>query len=178
MHWLRTRPLLHHDAELGYLMVHAGIPGEWDLATAARCAREVEQALGGADYRDYLDHIYGDQPDRWSESLSGSERLRYITNALTRMRCCAADGRLLLDFKGEPEKRPEGYIPWFALPNRRYDGPTIICGHWSALGFRNADGILALDTGCLWGGSLTAARLDAPAEVVSLPCQAVSRSRP
>lgn len=175
MHWLRTRPLLHHDPQLGYVMVHAGIAPGWDLGTAVRCAGEVERVLAGPDYRSYLSHIYGNQPDTWSERLAGMDRLRYITNAFTRMRCCDPSGRLLLDYKGEPEKRPEGYIPWFEVPGRRYDGPTIVFGHWSALGFRDGGGVLALDTGCLWGGSLTAVRLDAPGERVSLPCEPMAR---
>jgi bis(5'-nucleosyl)-tetraphosphatase (symmetrical) len=174
LHWLRRQPLLHYDPALGYLMVHAGIAPAWDLATARRCAGELERVLAGNDFRDFLCHIYGDQPDQWSEQLSGIDRLRYITNVFTRMRCCAADGRLLLDFKGEPKDRPSGYYPWFQAPNRRYEGPTIICGHWSALGYHDGDGVLALDTGCLWGGALTAIRLDAPGEPVSLPCRSAT----
>lgn len=172
MHWLRRRPLLHHDPGLGYLMVHAGIAPEWDLATAIRCARELESALRGPDYVEYLGNIYGNQPDRWSESLSGYERLRYVTNVFTRMRCCDENGALRLDFKGEPGRIPAGYVPWFRVPGRRYRGPTVICGHWSALGFHDGDGILALDTGCLWGGALTAARLDGERLITSLPCEA------
>lgn len=170
MHWLRMQPLLHHDPALGYLMTHAGIAPGWDLATAKRCAAEVETALRGPDYSAFLREIYGNEPDLWSESLTGTDRLRYITNALTRMRCCDSDGRLLLNYKGTLENRPAGHIPWFAVPNRRYDGPTIICGHWSALGFRDADGVLAIDTGCLWGGQLTAVRLDGPRQRTSINC--------
>lgn len=177
LNWLRHQPLLHYDPQLGYLMVHAGIAPAWDLATARQAAAEVEAALSGGHYTSYLAHIYGNQPDQWSADLSGMDRLRYITNALTRMRCCDADGRLLLDYKGTPEKRPDGYHPWFSLPHRAYDGPTIVCGHWSALGYRNEAGVLALDTGCLWGGSLTAVRLDGPRQRVSLPCQALTAAQ-
>jgi len=176
LHWLRHQPLLHHDAELGYVMVHAGIPPAWDLALAKRCAAEVEAVLRGNHYVNYLAHIYGNQPDQWDDALTGIERQRYITNAFTRMRCCDAAGRLLLDFKGEPGKRPNGYLPWFEVPDRKYDGPTIVCGHWSALGYRDEDGVLALDTGCLWGGQLTAVRLDGPRERVSLPCPPMAKS--
>lgn len=172
MHWLRRRPLLHHDPELGYLMVHAGIAPQWDFETALRCAREVETALRGPDYVDYLAHIYGDRPELWNESLSGNQRLRYITNVFTRMRCCDEDGALRLDFKGSPTELPPGYLPWFRITGRRYHGPTIVCGHWSALGLHDGDGILALDTGCLWGGALTAARLDGERQITSLPCTA------
>lgn len=170
MHWLRTQPLLRHDPELGYVMVHAGIVPPWDLATAKRCAAEVEAALRGPDYSDFLREIYGNQPDLWSESLTGIDRLRFITNAFTRMRCCDAEGRLLLNYKGTPENRPAGHLNWFQAPNRRYDGPTIVFGHWSALGFHDGDGVLALDTGCLWGGALTAVRLDGARERTSVPC--------
>jgi bis(5'-nucleosyl)-tetraphosphatase (symmetrical) len=172
MHWLRRQPLLHHDPELGYLMTHAGIAPPWDLATAKRCARELEAVLRRADFADFLREIYGNQPDMWSDSLTGTDRLRYITNALTRMRCCDQDGRLQLHYKGLPENTPPGHMPWFETPNRRYRGPTIICGHWSALGYRDADGVLALDTGCLWGGQLTAVRLDGPRERFSVDCSA------
>lgn len=170
MHWLRQRPLLHHEPALGYLMTHAGIAPPWDLATAKRCAAELEAALRQTDFSDFLGEIYGNQPDTWSESLTGNDRLRYITNALTRMRCCDSDGRLQLHYKGAPENCPPGHTPWFEAPNRRYRGPTIICGHWSSLGYRDADGILALDTGCLWGGQLTAVRLNGPRERYSVDC--------
>ncbi|NLO80065.1 MAG: symmetrical bis(5'-nucleosyl)-tetraphosphatase [Xanthomonadaceae bacterium] len=160
MHWLRHQPLLHHDPELGYVMTHAGIPPAWDLATAKRCAKELEAALRSPDYDALLREIYGNQPDAWNESLSGIDRLRYITNALTRMRVCDGEGRLQLHYKGLPHACPPGHMPWYKVPGRRYDGPTIICGHWSALGFYNDDGILAIDSGCVWGGQLTAVRLD------------------
>ena len=175
LHWLRQQPLLHHDPELDYVMVHAGIAPAWDLALAKRCAAEVEAALRGSNYVSYLAQIYGNQPDQWDDRLSGMDRLRYITNAFTRMRCCDRDGRLLLDFKGEPGKRPQGYIPWFEVPGRRYQGPTIVCGHWSALGYHDGNGVLALDTGCLWGGALPAVRLDGPRERFSLPCPPMAR---
>lgn len=175
MHWLRMQPLLHHDPELGYVMVHAGIPPPWDLAAAKRAAAEVEAALRGPGCSEFLRGIYGNRPDRWSDSLRGIDRLRFITNALTRMRCCDDEGRLLLRYKGTPEDRPPGHVPWFAVPSRRYDGPTVVCGHWSALGFHDGDGVLALDTGCLWGGELTAVRLDGPRERMSVSCRAYGR---
>ncbi|HEX5513846.1 MAG TPA: symmetrical bis(5'-nucleosyl)-tetraphosphatase [Gammaproteobacteria bacterium] len=172
MHWLRVQPLLHHDPSLGYLMTHAGIPPAWDLATAKRCATELETVLRQPDFADFLREIYGNQPDTWDETLSGVERLRYITNAFTRMRVCDGDGRLQLHYKGEPGTCPPEHMPWFEVPNRRYDGPTIVCGHWSALGYHDGNGILALDTGCVWGGQLTAVRLDGQRQRISVDCPA------
>lgn len=172
MHWLRQQPLLHHDTELDYVMTHAGIPPAWDLATAKRCAAELETALRQADFGAFLREIYGNQPNGWSESLTGMARLRYITNAFTRMRVCDSAGRLQLHYKGEAHACPADHMPWFAVPERRYDGPTIICGHWSALGYHDGDGILAIDSGCVWGGQLTAVRLDDSRQRISIDCPA------
>lgn len=172
MHWLRQQPLLHHDPALGYLMTHAGIPPAWDLATAKRCASELEAALRQPDFDDFLREIYGNQPDAWSDELRGVDRLRYITNAFTRMRVCDDAGRLQLHYKGLPQDCPQDHMPWYKVPDRRYDGPTIICGHWSALGYYDGDGILAIDSGCVWGGQLTAVRLDGPRQRISVDCPA------
>jgi bis(5'-nucleosyl)-tetraphosphatase (symmetrical) len=170
MHWLRRQPVLHHDPALGYLMTHAGIPPSWDLATAKRCAAELEEALRQPNFSDFLREIYGNQPDSWDDNLAGIDRLRYITNAFTRMRVCDSSGRLQLHYKGEPDNCPPDHMPWFAVPGRRYDGPTIVCGHWSALGYRDSGGILALDSGCVWGGQLTAVRLDGPRQPTCVDC--------
>jgi bis(5'-nucleosyl)-tetraphosphatase (symmetrical) len=113
--------------------------------------------------------MYGNQPDLWREDLEGDDRLRFITNALTRLRVCDADGRLLLGFKGPLAAAPPGVIPWFRAPRRRSAGARIVCGHWSALGYLDEGGVLALDTGCVWGGPLTAQRLDLRSEPVTVP---------
>ncbi|KAB7628222.1 symmetrical bis(5'-nucleosyl)-tetraphosphatase [Alkalilimnicola sp. S0819] len=178
MHWLRGRPLLHHDAELGAVLTHAGLLPAWDLATASACATEVEQVLRGEAFPTLMAKLYGNEPDQWSEDLTGHERQRLIVNAFTRMRYCDAHGRLALRHKGAPGSQPEGLMPWFEAPgraHRREDG-TIVFGHWSTLGYVDRPGILALDTGCLWGGQLTAVRLDGPQrERHSLPCEAAMR---
>jgi bis(5'-nucleosyl)-tetraphosphatase (symmetrical) len=170
--WLRHRPMLHHDASLGYTMVHAGLPPQWDLATAQACARELEEVLRDANAcRDLFAHMYGDQPDRWSDDLRGHDRLRFITNCLTRLRYCHADGRLDLKFKGQPQDAPRGLMPWFKVPGRRSRGERIVCGHWSALGYHDGDGVLAIDTGCVWGQKLCAVQLDRPsATPIFVPC--------
>jgi len=181
LNWLRHRPLLHESPRLpGRVLVHAGIAPAWTLGAARIAAGEVEEALRGPHYRDFLHHLYGNRPDRWSEALTGWDRLRYITNAFTRMRFCAADGRLLLDFKGAPEQAPEGYLSWFEVPGRvlEHDGVQIICGHWSMLGLVCRDDLLALDTGCLWGGKLTAVRLDAGEGITTTPCEAALEPGP
>ncbi len=158
--WLRHRPLLHHDAKLGYTLIHAGLPPQWDLAQAEACASEVEAVLRGRRYGEYFEHMYGDRPDLWSDDLSGWERLRFITNCFARMRYCDNAGRLALEEKGAPGTQPEGYMPWFAAPGRRSAGLKIIFGHWSTLGGCTGPGIYPLDSGCVWGGNLTALRLD------------------
>jgi bis(5'-nucleosyl)-tetraphosphatase (symmetrical) len=167
--WLQSRPLLHHDPGLGITMVHAGLPPQWDIPLARDCAAELESSLRSERSDRLFAQMYGNQPDRWRDDLEGSDRLRFITNALTRLRVCDASGRLLLKLKGPPGKMPAGAIPWFDAPGRRWDGARIVCGHWSALGYHDAGGVLALDTGCVWGATLTAQRLDAPDPPVAVP---------
>lgn len=173
LEWLINRPLMHEEASLGLVLLHAGLPPQWDLPTAAACARELEHALR-RDPRRLFDRLYGDQPDRWDAALKGTDRLRFITNCFTRLRYLDAEGRLILRAKGAPGKMGElKLIPWFEARNARWRGVRIVFGHWSTLGFyRNAD-VIGLDTGCVWGGTLTALRLDVPdARVVSVGCRA------
>jgi bis(5'-nucleosyl)-tetraphosphatase (symmetrical) len=173
--WLRHQPLLIDLPELGYTLTHAGIAPAWDLATAARCAAEAEAALQGDDPIGLMNHLYGNKPQRWSESLSGWERLRFIINAFTRMRFCHADAGLDFSSNGPPESAPDDLYPWYATPGRRIDGTdtTVVSGHWSRLGCRKGPGYLTLDTGCLWGGQLTAVRLDqSPARFTQRDCSA------
>ncbi len=170
--WLRQRPLLHHDAGLGFTLAHAGLAPAWDLAQARDCAAEVETVLRGPDYRDFLAGMYGDQPDRWSDDLRGIARLRCIVNYFTRMRFCRPDGSLDLKAKGPPGQQAPGLQPWFELPDRRNRDLRIVFGHWAALGYHRAPGIYALDSGCVWGGQLTALRLDgADQSVFSVACE-------
>ncbi len=174
--WLRHRPLLHHDPKLGYTLIHAGLPPQWDLAQAEACAAEVEAVLRGHRYGEYFEHMYGSQPELWSDDLTDWERLRFITNCFTRLRYCDKDGRLALEEKGAPGSQADGYLPWFTAPARRSAGLNIIFGHWSALGEHTAPGTYPLDTGCVWGGSLTALRLDGEARWYRSPCPQFSKS--
>lgn len=156
-HWLRRQAILHHDPELGIVMCHAGIAPVWDLAQAKACAVELETVLAGDGYRDYLQHMYGNQPNAWSPDLQAWDRLRVITNYFTRMRFCDEQGRLLTGYKGSLEHAPPDHRPWYALPTRKAIDADIVFGHWAALQGRSpAPNIFAIDTGCLWGGSLTA----------------------
>lgn len=169
--WLRRRPLLYQDTAVGVTVVHAGLPPQWDVAAAAACAAEVEAVLRGGELEAFFTHMYGDEPRRWDAALSGWERLRFITNCLTRLRFCDAFGAVALREKGPPGSQPGGYMPWFEVPGRCSAGSSIVCGHWSTLGAGNFGGVYALDSGCVWGGRLTALRLDGPRrEFVSVPC--------
>ena len=166
--WLQSRRMLHHDASLERVMIHAGLPPQWDLDRARSCAAELEQVLQGEASGAFFEHMYGNQPDLWHDDLSGMDRLRYTVNALTRLRACDASGRMLLKLKGPVDGLPPGAMPWFRVPGRLTEGVSVVCGHWSALGYHDADGVLALDTGCVWGGTLTARRLDADGAPVSV----------
>jgi len=171
LHWLRHRPLAHYDSGLDFLLIHAGLPPEWDLATTLRCAGEVEQVLRGDDHVDYFMHMYGNRPNRWNAGLQGMERWRFITNCLTRLRFCEADGCLALKEKGPPGSQARGRIPWFEHPLRQSRDQRIVFGHWSTLGYRAEHNVWALDTGCLWGGALTLLRLDtSPPTPFTSPC--------
>ncbi len=158
--WLRSRPLLHHDEELGYTLIHAGLLPPWDLAVARRLAHEVEAALQSDRHGDFFKHMYGDLPDHWNEGLRDYDRLRVIVNAFTRLRYCDLEGSMDLRPKGPPGTQPVDLVPWFQVPTRRSQNLRIIFGHWSALGRWQGSGVVCLDSGCLWGRSLTAARLD------------------
>ncbi len=158
LHWLRNQRMLH--AENGYVLVHAGLLPQWTVTQAASLAREVETALRADDYTTFIEHMYGNAPHQWDDSLTGYKRLRIIVNAFTRMRICTKDGEMEFKFKGEPHNIPEGYLPWFDVPRRKSHDATVIFGHWSALGLVNRKNVIALDTGCLWGGPMSAVRLE------------------
>jgi bis(5'-nucleosyl)-tetraphosphatase (symmetrical) len=171
MDWLRRLPLLHYDRGLDFLMVHAGLPPQWNLETARACAHEVECVLRGDAHVDYLMQMYGNKPNRWDPALSGMDRWRFITNCFTRLRFCEGDGRLALKEKGPPGSQSKGRIPWFAHPQRASRTQRIVFGHWSTLGYLAGHNVWALDSGCLWGGALTLLRLDtSPPAAQSTPC--------
>ncbi|RVU85519.1 symmetrical bis(5'-nucleosyl)-tetraphosphatase [Leucothrix sargassi] len=159
--WLRTRPLLHVDSELGFCMAHAGIFPHWNLNQALKYAREVEVPLRGATTQRWLENVYGDEPRQWRDSLQSYDRHRFILNAFTRMRGCDGDGSLNFSAKGtQKDVQLKGLYPWFRLPTRILLSERIIFGHWSALGYHQDSQVIALDTGCVWGRDLTAVRLD------------------
>jgi bis(5'-nucleosyl)-tetraphosphatase (symmetrical) len=161
--WLQSRPLMHHDAALGIGMLHAGLPPQWTLETALACAREVEGWLRSENVGELFAHMYGNEPAVWRDDLAGWDRLRFTINAFTRLRVCGIDdGRMLLAYKGPPDAAPPGVVPWFDVPWRRSRGARLVVGHWSTLGYLDTGGVLALDTGCVWGGALTARRIDLP----------------
>jgi bis(5'-nucleosyl)-tetraphosphatase (symmetrical) len=160
LEWLRRRPLLHHDPELDFTLVHAGLPPQWDLDTARAAATELEAVLGGNRFVDFLRSMYGNLPDRWDEDLAGVDRLRYIVNAFTRMRYVRTDGSLDFENNGPPHRAPPDLVPWFRFPGRQSAGLRMVFGHWSTLGEIAHEGAYSLDTGCVWGGRLTALCLD------------------
>lgn len=171
--WLRHRPLVHYDPELDWCMLHAGLPQAWDMPAALAHAQEVEQRLQADDYPEFLAAMYGNNPDHWSDELSGTDRLRVITNCLTRMRLCHADGRMDMAHKGTLEDAPPHLAPWFTLPGRASATQRIVFGHWSALGqvAWPEYNVWGIDTGCVWGNCMTALRLDTPKpEYVSVTC--------
>ena len=163
VHWLRTRPMMH--VEGGWAMVHAGLLPQWSIQKSASLGREVERALAGPEYREFLKNMYGSKPERWDDALTGWDRLRVIVNAMTRMRFCTPDGKM--DFHAKGKTPPAGHVPWFEL---RAEREAIVCGHWSALGLKRTDKLAALDSGCVWGGKLTALRLEDRA-LYQVPCR-------
>ncbi|HET7663748.1 MAG TPA: symmetrical bis(5'-nucleosyl)-tetraphosphatase [Rhodanobacteraceae bacterium] len=162
LEWLRRQKLLHHDETLGWIMVHAGLAPRWTVRQAIRAAADVERELAGPGHHRLLKHLFGNRPAAWSPRLKGLDRSRATINVLTRMRYCDTHGRIDFDAKGIPGTQKAGLYPWFAVPGMRQRNIRIICGHWSALGRFAGLGVHALDTGCVWGGKLTAMRLDVP----------------
>lgn len=174
MQWLRFQNMAH--AEGDYLMIHAGVLPQWDAAQTLALAAEVEAVLHGQDYRYFLSRMYGNTPDHWDDGLRGMGRLRVITNALTRLRVCSPMGKMEFRFNGEVKDTPPGYLPWFEVPGRKSGDSVLIFGHWSALGLMMRDNLIALDSGCLWGGSLSAMRLE-DRRVFQVPCAADDQAK-
>ncbi len=152
--WLRRRPLAHFEA--GALFVHAGVLPQWTLEKTLSLAREVEARLRADDYRAFLATMYGNAPARWDDELEGADRLRCVINALTRLRFLAADGTMDFKVKEGAAAAPPGFVPWFEHPRRATRGTPVVFGHWSTLGLLLRDDAICLDTGCVWGGRLTA----------------------
>jgi bis(5'-nucleosyl)-tetraphosphatase (symmetrical) len=161
INWLRLQSLLHYSKTFNAVLVHAGILPEWNLYTARRCALEVEEVLHGNNYIELLKHIYGNKPFKWNSKLRGWSRLRFIINSFTRMRFCDKEGNLDFHHQCKVGDQPKGLLPWFNLPRRKIKNIDVVFGHWAALeGKVNKPWLYALDTGCIWGNSLTALRLE------------------
>ncbi len=178
MDWLRTRPLLHVDKSLGFCMAHAGISPQWKLKQAQKYAKELEVSLQGDNIKIWLENIYGNKPRRWSKDLESYARHRYILNAFTRMRYVdKKDGALNFSLNNTPVyqskmRKRNKKVPWYIWPKRKDISMRIIFGHWSSLGYYQDGNVIALDTGCVWGGQLTAVRLDSKViSAVSQPCR-------
>ena len=174
LEWVRQRRMAVH--EQGWLMLHAGVVPQWDLARTLELAAELEQALRDSPPREFLSAMFGNEPARWSESLSGAARLRFTLNTLTRARFVTADGTLEFGTKDGAAAAPAGFMPWFEAPGRKTAGTPIAFGHWSTLGLLDRADLLGLDTGCVWGGKLSAARIDgAQREIIQVDCDPAQR---
>ena len=176
--WLRTQELAHVDRSLGWMMVHAGLAPKWTTQLAEKHAREVETKLRGDNYRKLLKNMYGDGPE-WSPRLNGPERDRAIINIFTRMRYCSPRGRIAFEHKGGPGSQPAGLYPWYEVPGHAPRDLKIVCGHWSTLGLFVGHGVHAIDTGAVWGGKLSAIRLDGEdLQIVQVPGRDVPAPTP
>jgi len=157
--WLRKQPILMYNPSLQFAMVHAGLAPQWNIDDALKYAKEIETILCSKNYTDFLQNMYGDKPDHWDESLKGWERLRTITNFMTRVRYCTDKGVMSFSDKGPPGTQSAHMKPWFETTARKSQDATIVFGHWSTLGYVHDHNIIATDTGCLWGGLLTAIKI-------------------
>jgi bis(5'-nucleosyl)-tetraphosphatase (symmetrical) len=155
--WLQRQPLLYREGAL--VLVHAGLLPDWSVSDAETLAREAEAALRGTAAAEVLDDFRGRAPNRWRDDLPRMARIRLALKTFTLLRTCSRDGKACADFSGPPDQAPKGCHPWFDITERRSADATVVCGHWAALGLRLQPGLIALDTGCVWGGSLTAVRV-------------------
>ncbi len=178
LHWLQNRPLMYQHKKRDFNLIHAGLAPQWDIPTALKLAGEVEQAIRGKDAKHFFQHMYGNQPERWNPFLQRMERLRFITNCFTRLRYCDARGGLALKESAAPGSQNSAYTPWFEMPNRASQHDQIIFGHWSTLGYHNSNNVWAIDSGCLWGGQLTALRVRKRKQPkpIQLECPRASKS--
>lgn len=161
--WVRHRPIAHFDH--GMLMVHAGVLPQWDVATTLELADELQRALRAPNWKETLASLYGNEPNRWKPKLKGTDRLRVVCSALTRLRFCSADGEMDFTSSGGVASAPPGFMPWFDVPSRATSDVTVVFGHWAALGLIVRDNVIGLDSGCVWGEQLTAVKLaSAPSE--------------
>ncbi|MGN6579154.1 MAG: symmetrical bis(5'-nucleosyl)-tetraphosphatase [Bordetella sp.] len=166
--WLRCRPLAHF--EHGHLMVHAGVLAKWDVAKTLSLAKEVQAVLRGPNWQKALQKMYGNQPAHWTDEHHGGKRLRVIINALTRVRLCTPQGHMDFSAKVAPNAWPQGLIPWFDVPDRATRDITVVFGHWSTLGLYQRENVICLDSGCVWGGALTAMRMQ-DRKLVQIRCR-------
>jgi bis(5'-nucleosyl)-tetraphosphatase (symmetrical) len=173
--WLRHRPLFHYNED--FCLIHAGLPPQWDFKKTQKMALLAEQALRGPKYQAFLNQMYGNKPNIWSPGLKGVDKLRFIINCFTRMRYCDANGRLDFAHSGPLGSQPKNLMPWFEAPKRKSADMRIIFGHWSALGYYEGPNCYAIDTGCLWGGQLTALRLGEQVRRFSIDCPEVKKIR-
>ncbi len=170
INWLRHQRLFYHNDT--FCMLHAGLPPQWDFNLTRQMALETEQAMQGADYERFFRSMYGNKPAVWRDDLPKSEKLRFAVNCFTRLRYCTADGVLDFSQKGAPGTQPEHLLPWYTVPGRKSLDMRIIFGHWSTLGFYRENNCYAIDTGCLWGGQLTALKLEDQPQRISIDCEA------
>lgn len=173
--WLRHRKMMHVDPALGYALVHAGLAPKWTIALAEKRAREVESKLRGKNYRKLMRQMYGNKPAAWSPKLEGMDRLRAIINVMTRLRYCDVRGRIAFDEKGPPGTQTPGLYPWFEVPGQVRREMRIVTGHWSTLGLLIGMGVYGIDTGCVWGGKLTALELGPEPRVIQVDGKADAR---
>ncbi|MDD5365742.1 MAG: symmetrical bis(5'-nucleosyl)-tetraphosphatase [Gallionellaceae bacterium] len=173
--WLRRRPMLHRHGD--WLMVHAGLLPEWTPDLAESLARELEGVLRGPGYRDFLARMYGNEPRRWEPGLAGQDRLRLVANAMTRLRYLHPNGDMEYQHKCAPVDAPAELIPWYAMPDRQSRDVRVLFGHWSTLGLLAGEDVVSLDTGCLWGGQLSAIRLE-DERLYQVDCHARRQPKP
>ncbi len=169
LHWLRHQKLFHYNAD--YCLLHAGLPPQWNFSRTKKMARKAEKVLKSSNHLDFFKAMYGDKPDIWSADLQGLERIRFIVNCFTRIRYCHKDGQLDFKYNGAVGTQPAHLMPWFTVPGRQSAEMKIIFGHWSTLGYYQGNNCYAIDTGCLWGGQLTAIKLGKKVKRISIDCK-------
>ncbi|PPD34279.1 MAG: diadenosine tetraphosphatase [Methylomonas sp.] len=171
--WLRQQRLFFFNEQ--FCMLHAGLPPQWNFEQTKLVAREVEQVIGGDDYHKFFRSMYGNKPTVWQDDFPKTEKLRFAVNCFTRLRYCTPEGELDFQYKGAPGSQAANLMPWYAVPGRKSLDMRIIFGHWSTLGFYQGYNVYSIDTGCLWGGQLTALKLDETPQKISIDCQCAQK---